>query len=193
MLAAVLFGCLGCIAPASAGLTVIDFEGLLDLDPVTNQYESAGLTFSNATALTAEFSLNQFEFPPRSGSSVVFDDGGPMTIAFSAPVTSVFGYFTYGSKLTLSFTPFDASDFLSPVVSMFDINMALSGDIGSAPNERLGLNWANGIVGLTISGDASRGSFTLDDLTFGVPEPSPLARLVAGLIGLCRRRASRRH
>ncbi len=59
----ILVVALGLAMPAAGA--VVDFEGLNDLDPVSAQY--AGLTFTNATALTAGMSLNEFEFPPQLG------------------------------------------------------------------------------------------------------------------------------
>src|SRR5207244_4503963 len=47
---------------------VIDFEGLQDGTILSNQY--SGVTFSNAIILTAGISLNEFEFPPLSGTNV---------------------------------------------------------------------------------------------------------------------------
>ena len=48
--------------------TTIDFEGLADSDTVTTRFP--GLTFTNATVLTAEISLNEFEFPPQLGDKL---------------------------------------------------------------------------------------------------------------------------
>src|SRR5580698_6525806 len=77
--------------------TIIDFESLNDGDLVTNQYP--GLTFSNTIVLSAGISLNEFEFPPHSGTNVVSDNGGPMTITFFPPIQSFSGYFTYSVPL----------------------------------------------------------------------------------------------
>ena len=164
----------------------------MDGEQVTNQY--GGPTFTNATAITAGFSLNEVEFPPVSGASVVFDDGGAMTIDFATPVRSVFGYFTYATPLTLSFIAFDLTEVLVPVTSAFVANLALSGDVGSLPNELLGARSLGGIRAVTIAGDPAGGSFTLDDLSFerlpgsSVPEPATLLLVVAGVLGLARRR-----
>ena len=46
----------------------LDFESLSDGDAVTNQFIGEGVTFSNASILTAGVSLNEFEFPPKSGN-----------------------------------------------------------------------------------------------------------------------------
>ena len=98
------------------------------------------------------------------------------------------GFFTYTTQLTL--TAFDGSNTnVSSVTSAFGSNPALSGDVGSAPNEHLSVAFAAGIDHITITGDPSGASFTLDDLTFtptstAVPEPATLMLLASGLAGL---------
>lgn len=163
--------------------SVINFEGLADSTAVTNQF--AGMTFLNATAITAGITLNEFEFPPHSGSNVVFDDGGPMSISFATPVLSFVGYFTYAEPLTL--IGFGAlNNQVAIATSAFSNNEALSGDLNSSPNEFLQLSFAPGISQVTIAGDLFGGSFVLDDVTFAtpaspVPEPSSWLLLAAGV------------
>src|SRR5580698_1855718 len=83
---------------ARADIVTLNFEDFPDGTPIpdstsiTTQFP--GLTFTNTTVITAGISLNEFEFPPRSGSNVAFDDGGPITIAFASPTSSFSGYFT---------------------------------------------------------------------------------------------------
>lgn len=121
----VLSTVIGASITAQADPVVLDFEGFTDSTAVTNQY--AGLVFTNATVLTAGISLNEFEFPPHSGSNVVFDDGGPMSISFTSPVAGFSGYFTYTVPITI--TASDASNnLLGSVTSLFSSNLALSGD-----------------------------------------------------------------
>src|SRR5512139_3961412 len=79
----------------------INFDSLSDSESVTTQFP--GVTFSNTAVLSAGISLNEFEFPPRSGSNVAFDNGGLMTIAFSTPMADFEAFFTYAVPLTLSF------------------------------------------------------------------------------------------
>lgn len=166
----------------AAGATVIDFETLTDSTAITTQF--AGLTFGNATALTAGVSLNEFEFPPNSGTNVAVDEGGAITIAFGVLQASVGGRFTYLVPLTL--TAFDAA--LKPIatdVSAFGSNLALSGEPGSSPNELLQVASALGIARVTIAGDPLGGSFTLDDLTFiarpVTQTPAPAAGVLLGV------------
>lgn len=159
----------------------IDFESLTDSTVLTTQI--AGLTFTNATVLTAGVSLNEFEFPPYSGDNVIFDDGGMMHIVFDASQSSVGGYFTYAAPLM--FTAFDSfNNSLGTTTSLYSSNMALSGDLGSFSNEFLSLSFAD-IKSITIAGDLFGASFTLDDLTFTaqqVPEPSTLALMLGSLV-----------
>ena len=86
----------------------------------------AGLTFFGATNVTAGISLNEFDYPPRSGANVVFDNGGSISISFAADVHSFGGYFTSRAPLTL--TAFDAgSNVLGFVTSLFASNFDSSG------------------------------------------------------------------
>jgi len=171
-----------CAGTITSHAATINFDALADGDSVTTQYP--GLTFANTIVLSAGISLNEFEFPPHSGSNVVSDNGGPIAIAFSTPVTSVSGFFTY--LVPLNLTGYDASN--NPVAtaaSAFQSNLALSGDPGSSPNEPLILVFASGISRVTMQGGSGGGSFVLDDLSYspvassGVPEPS------TGLLAAC--------
>ncbi len=175
--------------PAAASVVVYDFEGFLDSTPLTSQL--AGISFSNATVINAGASLNEFEYPPRSGGGVVFDDGGAISISFAAPVFAVGGYFTYLSALSLS--AFDAANNLLGTVvhSAFASNLLVSGDPGSSPNESLSFANASGLIArIVITGDIAGASFVLDDLTVNIgntiPEPQTLwltlALLGAGVL-----------
>jgi hypothetical protein len=175
------------LIPSFLFADTIDFEGLPDSTQLTTQY--AGLTFTNATVITAGISLNEFEFPPNSGVNVVFDDGGPITIDFSTAVSSVGAYFTYIEPLTLD--GFDATDnLLASATSAFSSNDALYGDPGSSPNEFISISDAGGISSITITGDPAGDSFVMDDLTFtpitttSAPEPSSGLLLLTSAIVL---------
>lgn len=175
---------------------LIDFESLSDLSAVTTQFP--GVAFSNATVLVAGSTLNELETPPHSGSNVVFDDGGPISIDFTTPFLSFGGFFTYSTPITL--TAFDASNnILGSTTSAFGSNFALSGDPGSNPNEFLHLSFAAGVTTLVIGGEPSGGSFVLDDAILEtetivppVPEPIVLSLLASALgASMCRKRQSR--
>jgi hypothetical protein len=172
-----LAGLLGEVATSNAATISIDFEGFPDSTILTNQY--SGVTFSNAIILTAGISLNEFEFPPHSGVNVASDNGGPITIDFSTPITSFSGYFTYLESITID--AFDAGNSqVASATSLFSNNLAClagppcSGDPGSSPNEFIQVAFTGGISSITITGDPAGGSFTMDDATYTstVPEPA---------------------
>lgn len=178
-------------ATAWADPITLNFDSLKDSVKVTTQF--AGLTFSNATTLTAGVTLNEFEYPPKSGSNALVNDAGAMTITFTLPVTSIEGYFTYDSRLTL--TAFDANgNQIGSLSSQFLSNLALSGAAGSKPNELLSFSAAGGIARIVIS---TSGSFALDDFRYNtttaapVPEPATVSLLASGgllLLGLRKKR-----
>lgn len=166
---------------STAKALVIDFEDLSDLEPVTNQYSSLGVDFFGATALTAGISLNEFEIPPYSGTNVVYDELGPITVTFSTPMLDVGGYFTY--LLPVTITAYDSSgSIVDTVSSTYLSNMALSGESGSSPNELLQVAYAGGISWVEIAGDLLGGSFTMDDFggTGGTSIPDPATVLFLG-------------
>jgi len=149
----------------------IDFEDLPDGTILTSQYP--GLTFSNAIIRTAGISLDESVFPPLSGFSVAFDNGGPMTITFSTPVLSVKGRFTHSTTIRLA--AFDADGVYvlggpSPSVS----NTLYPGVIVPyfSPNEISGGLYDRGISKVTITGAPAGGSFAMDNLEI---EPLPEA------------------
>jgi hypothetical protein len=157
----------------NASVVVLNFEGFVDGTALTTQYP--GFTFSNAIILSSGISLNEFEFPPHSGVNVVSDDGGPMTITLGTPATSFGGYFTYAEPLTIDAFG-TAFNLVASVTSPFSNNEAMSGDLGSSPNEFLQVSYGSGISEIRIIGDPLGGSFTLDDATIKtgastVPEP----------------------
>ena len=181
-------------APANliADMIAIDFEGLPDSTILTNQYP--GVTFSNAIILSTGISLNEFEFPPHSGTKVASDSGAPMSITFLTPVQDFGGYFTYTEPLTLDAFGI-GNTLLASVTSSFSNNEALSGVAGSSPNELLRVRSLSGISRVTITGDSAGGSFTVDDANYSgtsaaVPEPSGFSLLLLGgaMVLLIRRR-----
>ena len=175
--------------PASAAVVVYDFDGLTDGTLLTSQF--AGVLFGNTSVINRAGlgvggSLNDSEFPPKSGDGVAFDDGGTISINFAAPIFSVAGYFTYIDRLRLR--AFDASGFeLGFVTSTFTANTLLTGDVGSIPNELLSFSNASGLIArVEITGNPLGTSFVLDDLTVDngntVPEPQTLL-LALALLG----------
>jgi hypothetical protein len=180
---------------------VLDFEGFPDSTPLTTQYP--GVTFSNATVISAGITLNEFELPPHSGANVVFDDGGPMTISFASPILSFGGFFTYYQPLTLQ--AFDTSHAqVASAASAFRVNVGCDpgpfclGDPASSPNEFLGVSFPNGISRVIITGDPAGTSFVLDDATIttpaaSVPEPSSIILFLSVLGSVAIAALQKRH
>jgi len=140
--------------------TSITFDTLNDGDLVTNQY--SGLTFSNARVLTSGFSLNDLDFPAHSGANAITDASGPISIAFSAPVSTFSGYFTHVQPITI--TAFDGTGNQLATTTSSKNNAAVSGD-GSVPNELLSLAAGN-IAKVIITGSPSGNSVVMDDLNY---------------------------
>jgi hypothetical protein len=178
---------------SSATAIPLDFEGLTDLEELTTQFP--GLVFSNALVFSAGSSLNEFEFPPRSGSNVITDNGGPITIGFSQQVFSLAGYFTYITPVTLTAFDFN-NNVIGSVISALSSNYESS--LTPSPNELLAFNSMTGISSVTLSGEQFGGSFVLDDLTYDTTAPvgtvadsgSTLSLVILGAAGMLATRRS---
>ncbi|WP_341675695.1 PEP-CTERM sorting domain-containing protein [Niveibacterium sp. SC-1] len=184
---------------ATAAPVVIDFESFSDLDAIGS---ISGATFSNATALrsgAAGGSLNQFELPPYSGLTVAIDAadfaggiGGPMRIAFTTPVISFNGRFTYLTQLTL--TAFDdTQNVLATTQSLAGSNSGVTGT--GLVNELLGFTM-QGIRSVEIAGGPLGFSFAVDNIAFepqaSVPEPTTLLLVGTAVAVALRQRSTRR-
>jgi hypothetical protein len=172
------------LLPKATRADSIDFENLTDGTRVGSLYASSGVIFTNAVIASAGVSLNEFEFPPHSGSNVVFDAGDPITLTFLTPVSSFSGFFTYAFPLTLNGYG-SSNQLLVTASSLFSTNLGLSSL--NQPNELIQLNFPGGIDSVTITGDPGGGSFVLDDASFTsvatntVPEPGSGSLLFTGV------------
>jgi hypothetical protein len=145
----------------------VDFESLPEGQAAGTQIP--GYTFTNATVLQSGVSLNEIEFPPRSGAKVVADIGGAITIRFSAPVAAFTGYFTHSVPLTVRAV--SQANVTRTQTSASQDNRA---GAGGTPNEAVQVSDSDGITQVTIQGAAAGTSFTLDDMTLtGWVPPAP--------------------
>jgi len=163
------------------------------------QFAAQGVLFTNATALKSGAvggSLNEFDFPPHSGVTVVglgtdmsgnsipgTDNTQPMIVTFLAPHTSVSGWVTYTDPLTLK--AFDPAGNLLAI-----LNSSASSNLGS--NENFLFAGIGQISSIQISEGGSPGSraFMLDDLQ-ATPEPTSLVLLASGVGAVWLRRSRR--
>ena len=175
--------------PARAALITFDFEGFADSTLVGSTYSAQGAIFTNALAITAGLSLNDAEFPPRSGLNAAFDGAGPIRIDFSGLAGSFGAYFTYAARLHVA--AFNSANLqVGSATSAFSSNFVSS---GNSPNELLQIVFGAGIAHIVITGDAAGGSFVMDDVSFdttiqsgggGIPEPRTTGLCLVGLLGI---------
>jgi hypothetical protein len=183
--------------------TMINFDGLaggncnLCGPAVTNQYSSVGVLFNSPTYPTGDTADTNLtaSFPNASGPNLLFvEQGGmltdppaqPLQILFSVPVTAV--GFDFGSS-TMSYIQLDAYGLGHQLLETerFTGDPAQIGSAGFA-----GLDEVSSIVELDVSyhpsSDPARTlSFSIDNLEFqggSAPEPSTMALLVTGILGM---------
>lgn len=191
---------LGCGICSAA---VITFEGMADMTSISNQLSP--IDISNGVVFAAGVSLNELEFPPRSGTNVLVDLNGPIRLtpqSAQESFSSFAAYFTYMGALTVA--GYDAANnLLGSVNSLFASNLAYSGDTGSSANELIQLSFNPGVQKIIITGSALGGSFAMDDLeialndvvvvTPSIPEPSTTVLFILGFSLLLIYRQRRQH
>lgn len=145
----------------------IDFEIVPDGASPDTTYR--GVTLTGGSVLTAGLSLNEADFPPRSGLRVWADSGGPILARFDQPVGTVAVSVTSIQRVVaLLFTPgrptpdemliLDAATDLNAPARTVSAQLSM----GGRPIERV-----------LFRGAAAGGSFVLDDLSFTTIQPAP--------------------
>lgn len=169
------------VGASRAGATVLDFEDRFDGEILTTQYSGLGVTFGNGVILKSGASLNDLDFPPKSGLFIASDDGGPVTGSFAFGVKSMSFFVTYNTQLTL--TLFDSGGAtLGSVLSLYTDNTVSS---GNPPNELMSYECLScgGIRSFEITGIAP--SFAMDDFAFVAGAPTcPDGGSVLGALGV---------
>lgn len=189
--AVALLLCLALLSPPAPAADAVDFEQFDDDTPLSNQI--AGLQFQNAVVLKAQFSLNEIDFPPHSGTNAAVNEGGNLGIALLAPAQALAGFVTYAQPLTILAKLRDGTvlTWTSPHSSNLGGG---DGAPGAAPNEQFTFSSTIGIVALSFEElVAADDRLALDDLSIAtaVPEPAGAWPFVLGLAGLAWRRRLR--
>jgi hypothetical protein len=181
---------LALLPAANAAIVVtLDFEGLPDLYYADAGAQNLGLAYSgqpggpvfgpDATLLGVGRGLNDFNYPPSSGSTVLFS-GSESTIRVDftgGPVSAVSTYFRSGTDIFLF--AFDAGDNLLGQ-DFSSLNLA-----PDDPAATLGFDAGTFAIRYVII-EGAPNFFVLDDFTYTViPEPGAGALAAGlGLLGL---------
>ncbi len=186
--AVALLLCLAILSPPALGADTVTFEPFDDDTPLSGQI--GGLHFQNAVVLKAQFSLNEIDFPPHSGTNAAVNEGGDLALALLAPAQAVSGFVTYAQPLTILARQSDGTTLTW--TSAYASNLGGGdGAPGSVPNEPFTFSSAIGIVALTFDGLAAvDDSLALDDLSIAsaIPEPAGALLALAGVALLAWRR-----
>jgi len=159
-----VYSLLGLSGAAMAQAPVLDFESLPEGQAAGTSI--SGVSFTNATVLQSAASLNDAEFPPRSGNKVVCDIGGPIRVEFSRPVKSFTAYVTHSQAVTLKMIAGNGG-----VITSITVTGDNRQGSGKTPNEAIQLTSDSGFATVELSSAAGGSSFTVDDITTAVFVP----------------------
>lgn len=202
------------VSNANASIIVLDFEGAGDnatlndfynggTDSAGNSGTNYGITFSSNSLGLIDADAGgsgNFANEPTASTAMYFTTGTGAILNYAAGFDTGFSFF-YTSSGPASVNVFDDVDGAGTLLGTIDLigqhTLNCAGDPGGTF-----CNWSN--VGVSFAGIAKSIDFggtqnqvAFDDITFGsatagqIPEPSILAFLGLGLLGLASRRLKR--
>lgn len=158
---------------AASASTVLDFEGFAADTILSNEY--AGVAITGAFVLTAP-GYNYIGFPPKSGSSIVYNyTGGVLDFSFTTAASAVGAFITGTQVVTL--TAYNGLNVLGTAVSPGN-----NSNGNGTPNAFVSFTGPN-ITRVTFTDGSDGNTYTLDDFTYtagSVPEAATWVMLVAG-------------
>ncbi len=202
-----LWVCSPIVQPANA-ITVLNFEGLQDLENVNNFYNGgSGSLGSSGTNYGINFSSNSlavqesdpsanFTNPPSAQTIVFFLNGTADTMNVAAGFKTGFSFFYTSTFSDGTVRVYDGLNGTGNVLASLNLSA-----LGACSGADKYCNWAP--IGVTFSGIAKSVDFAgvanqigFDNITLGsdkpvvnpiVPEPSALLLLIIGIAGLATR------
>ena len=188
---------------ASAAITVIDFEGVGNLNPVGNFYASQGIVFSEDTLALVDSDSGgsgNFANEPSPNTIMFFTNSNNAILNYAAGFQTGFSFF-YTSSVATSVTVWDGVDGAGNLLGTLNLAAQFGTNCVGDPGgsfcnfTAVGVTFAGTAKSINFAGTAGRTGF--DDITFGsdvagggVPEPASWAMLIAGfgLVGAAARR-----
>ena len=197
------------MAPATAAVVVLDFEGVGNLANINNFYNGGtdslgnsgvnyGVAFSTATLGLVDFDAGgtgNFANEPSASTVMIFLNANNAVLDVAAGFTTGFSFF-YSSSTAASVTVWDglgASGTLLGTLALTaqgSANNCVGDPNGSFCNwTAVGVNFSGTAKSIDFGGTANQTGF--DNITFGsetpvpgIPEPSTYAMLALGLAGV---------
>ena len=164
-----------------ASAVTLNFEGFTYGTLLTNQYASAGVTFTSPDAQILQAPLNNYQYtlyPPHSGTNVLFSpSSGTIAGDVNGGGTNLSFFYTCGQ-----------GDVILNLYSGTNLVGSVTGGTNVGTNSLLSIAGV-GFDRFEISGLPN--FFSIDDLKVNstpVPEPASIAAVSAGLLALRRRK-----
>lgn len=164
-----------------ASANLIDFDNLEDFAVATSGI--SGVDIEGLVALSAGLSLNEFQFPPRSGSIAATNESSEVIFVFGPRIFSFSAYFSYVEPFQLFAYGVNGEN-LGIFPSAKNSHFADGDSLVNFIHEEIKIFAEEPISKIIISSDSTY-SYVVDDVTFShvtqVPELSTSMYFIFGL------------